>query len=79
MNPTIIHILIDGLIAMSGGKELVREVEENGYEAIFDSLKGSDHEEPVFLDSSRFDFLSNTKMKGFGESRFQKGRMSEWV
>lgn len=40
VEPDRVHILIDGLIAMSGGKELVREVEENGYEAIFDSLKG---------------------------------------
>jgi len=43
IEPDRVHVLIDGSIAMSGGKELAIEVEANGYEGIFDSLKGADH------------------------------------
>jgi Fe-S cluster assembly ATP-binding protein len=32
--PDVVHIMIEGRIVLSGGKELALEVEENGYEAI---------------------------------------------
>lgn len=34
INPDHLHVLIDGQIAMSGGPELVKEVEKNGYDWI---------------------------------------------
>ncbi|HDP77483.1 MAG TPA: Fe-S cluster assembly ATPase SufC [Mesotoga infera] len=41
VEPDHVHVLIDGSIPVSGGKELAGEVEENGYEGIFGSLKGA--------------------------------------
>ncbi|MBN2253044.1 MAG: ABC transporter ATP-binding protein, partial [Kosmotogaceae bacterium] len=41
VEPDYVHVLIDGSIVMSGGKELAREVEGNGYEGIFGSLRGA--------------------------------------
>ena len=33
LNPNYVHILIDGRIVKTGGPELVREIEEKGYDA----------------------------------------------
>ncbi|RLL87167.1 hypothetical protein [Mesotoga sp. BH458_6_3_2_1] len=48
VEPNHIHVLIDGSIAMSGGKELAREVELKGYEGTFGSLKGAGSYEKKF-------------------------------
>ena len=33
LQPNYVHILIDGRIVKTGGPELVREIEEKGYDA----------------------------------------------
>jgi Fe-S cluster assembly ATP-binding protein len=38
--PDFVHILFDGKIVMSGGKELALELEERGYEWIKEKSKG---------------------------------------
>jgi Fe-S cluster assembly ATP-binding protein len=38
--PDFVHILFDGRIVMTGGKELALELEENGYEWIKEKIKG---------------------------------------
>jgi Fe-S cluster assembly ATP-binding protein len=38
ITPTNVHIMIDGKIVMSGGKELIEKIDKNGYEWIKDEL-----------------------------------------
>ncbi|MSR65099.1 MAG: Fe-S cluster assembly ATPase SufC [Verrucomicrobiae bacterium] len=39
--PDFVHVLYDGRIIKSGGKELALELEENGYDEIIKSVKGN--------------------------------------
>jgi len=41
VEPDYVHIYVNGTMAITGGKELSVEVEENGYEGIFGSAKGA--------------------------------------
>ena len=38
IQPDIVHVLVDGRIVQSGGKELARQVEDTGYETILKDL-----------------------------------------
>jgi Fe-S cluster assembly ATP-binding protein len=38
IEPDFVHVLVDGTIVKSGGKELAMEVETNGYEKILEEL-----------------------------------------
>ena len=38
INPTNVHIMIDGKIVLSGGQELIEKIDQNGYEWITDEL-----------------------------------------
>ncbi|HPG43571.1 MAG TPA: Fe-S cluster assembly ATPase SufC [Acholeplasmataceae bacterium] len=38
IKPTNVHIMIDGVIVMSGGQELIEKIDQNGYEWIKDEL-----------------------------------------
>ena len=38
INPTHVHIMIDGKIVLSGGKELIEKIDQNGYEWLKDEL-----------------------------------------
>ncbi len=38
ITPTNVHIMIDGKVALSGGKELIEKIDQNGYEWIKDEL-----------------------------------------
>ena len=38
IQPDFVHVLVDGAIVKSGGKELAMEVETNGYERILEEL-----------------------------------------
>jgi Fe-S cluster assembly ATP-binding protein len=38
ITPTNVHIMIDGKIVLSGGKELIEKIDKNGYEWITDEL-----------------------------------------
>ena len=40
LEPDFFHILIDGKIVKSGGKELAEFIEENGYEKLRETLLG---------------------------------------
>ncbi|NMA06002.1 MAG: Fe-S cluster assembly ATPase SufC [Acholeplasmataceae bacterium] len=44
INPTFVHIMVDGKILLTGTRELVKKIEEHGYEWIKDEL-GIDFEE----------------------------------
>lgn len=38
ITPTNVHIMIDGKVVLSGGKELIEKIDQNGYEWIKDEL-----------------------------------------
>lgn len=38
INPTHVHIMIDGKIVLSGGKELIEKIDQNGYEWLKEEL-----------------------------------------
>lgn len=38
INPTHVHIMIDGEIVLSGGKELIEKIDQNGYEWLKEEL-----------------------------------------
>ena len=44
ITPTFVHIMVDGKIVLTGKRELVKKIEEHGYEWIKDEL-GIDFEE----------------------------------
>ncbi len=41
VTPDVVHILIDGKIAKTGGTELIKEVEKNGYDKIREAVNGN--------------------------------------
>jgi Fe-S cluster assembly ATP-binding protein len=38
IKPTHVHIMIDGKIVLSGGKELISKIDKNGYEWVKEEL-----------------------------------------
>ena len=63
--PDFVHVLVDGRIAKSGGKELALELEKKGYEWI------KDKEDQVLVDSSGKEKgrIPNTKDKKFDQGK----------
>lgn len=59
LNPDRIHVMIDGRIVDSGGRELAEELEKGGYEAVRDRLgiERPSHEGPMRKPA---DFFTNT-------------------
>ena len=38
INPTYVHIMIDGKIVLTGGRELIEKIDANGYEWVKEEL-----------------------------------------
>ena len=40
INPTHVHVMVDGTLVLSGGKELLQRIEKDGYPELLTSTKG---------------------------------------